>query len=245
VRKSKNIIEMKKLYILIFTTVTTLSFSQISNPQQLLNKDWRLEKIIKAGTEMLPPPPVTILQSDLTYISSLDKYSFYPRYYNSGNCLMTFVAGENAFTFDYSQVPFIYSGENAEAVNNFDKMMLNFYLDYRTQKYYYDYNESGGVYFMTITNPAGDKMYFKSLVELASAESQMNRVRLYPNPVSDYIQIDTQQYINSVKITDAAGEIILSESPKKKNHQINLQKLPGGIYYISINNEKADRFIKK
>lgn len=236
---------MKQLYILIFTTVTTLSFSQITNPQQLLNKDWRLEKIIKSGTEMLPPPPVTILQSDLTYISSLDKYSFYPRYYNSGNCLMTFVSGENAFTFDYSQVPFIYSGENAEAVNNFDKMMLDFYLNYRTQKYYYDYSESGGVYFMTITNPAGDKMYFKSLVALATSESPMDRIRLYPNPVSDYIQIETQKDINSVKISDAEGKIILSESPKKKNHKINLQKLPAGIYYISINDGKADRFIKK
>lgn len=236
---------MKKFYILVFVTITTLLFSQTINPQQLLNKDWRLEKIVKSGTEMLPPPQVPILKSDLTYISSLDKYSFYPRYYNSGNCLLSFVAGENAFTFDYSQVPFIYSGENAEAVNNFDKIMLEFYLDYRTQKYYYDYSESGGLYYMTITNPVGEKMFFKSMVSLATTESQVNKMRLYPNPVSDYVQIETQQDIISLQIIDSTGKVVLAQSPKKKNLRINLQKLPVGVYYILLNEGKNIRFIKK
>lgn len=236
---------MKKIYTLIFITINALLFSQLINPQQLLNKDWRLEKIVKSGVEMLPPPPITVQTSNLTYISSLDQYSFNPRYYNSGNCLLTFVAGENAFTFSYSQVPFVYSGNNADAVNNYDEMMLDFYLDYSMQKYFYDYGEAAGIYFLIITNPAGDKMYFKSLQFLSTTESTAEQLKLYPNPATDFLTINAQQKIMSVQITDVSGKVILTDYPMKKQVRLNVQELLVGIYYISINNEKTYRFIKK
>lgn len=236
---------MKKIYTLIFITINALLFSQLINPQQLLNKDWRLEKIVKSGVEMLPPPPITVLTSNLSYISSLDKYSFNPRYYNSGNCLLTFTSGENAFTFSYSQVPFVYSGDNADAVNNYDEMMLDFFLDYSTQKYFYDYGEAAGIYFLTITNPAGDKMYFKSLLSLSTTELTVEQLKLYPNPVTDFIAINAQQKIMSVQITDVSGKVILTDYPMKRQVRLNVQELLVGVYYISINNGKTYRFIKK
>lgn len=236
---------MKYFYTFIFTLINLVLLAQTTNPQDLLNKDWRLQKIVKSGVEMLPPPPVEILNSNLSYISSIDKYSFNPRYYNSGNCSVTFTAGENSFTYEYSQFPFIYSGENAEAVNNYDKTMLDFYLDYRSQKYFYEYIVDQDIYNLIITNPVGDKMYFRSTVALSTADVKSVSYQFYPNPARDVLKISSQEKVESIHITDASGKIILQRKLNDLNPVVDVKNLSSGIYYIKINKHKAQKFIKQ
>lgn len=235
---------MKNIYKFILIFFSTLLTSQSINPQKLLNKDWRLQKIQINGVELLPPPPVQILNSNFSYISSMDKYNFNPRYYNSGNCLVTFTAGENSFTYAYSQIPFIYSGENVDAVNNYDEMVLDFYLDYRSEKYLYDYIEDSNVYYMTITNPVGDKMYFKSTVSLSTNENKIPSIYLYPNPAKEFFTISAQKKIQSIIIIDSSGKIVLRNKPNSLNAVVDIKQLAAGTYYVSVDNMKSQKFIK-
>ncbi len=59
---------------------------------------------------------------------------------------------------------------------------------------------------------------------------------IYPNPVSDIINIDTELKINSVQIFNVNGQLLKVE---KSNDTINLQDLHQGIYYIQINSEEG------
>ena len=233
---------MKHFYTLILTFLSLFNFAQITNPQTLVGKDWRLFKITSGTTEFLPPPPVTILKSQMLY--SNGNYYFYPRYYNSGNCAVTFTANENSFTYQYSQFPFIYEGENSEAVNAYDVRMLDFYRLYIGQIYYYEYSKDSTAEFLTVTNPAGDKMFFRNTDLLATDEQVKTAYQIYPNPVKNILKVEGQEKISSITITDAAGKIVKQEKGGAQNQEVNVQNLVPGMYFIKINNNKAQKIIK-
>jgi hypothetical protein len=75
-----------------------------------------------------------------------------------------------------------------------------------------------------------------------------DNIQIYPNPVVDFIQINTpaEFSINKVKITDLNGKIIYQNS---KVNKINLSNLPKGNYLLTIfdknNNSYTKKIIKK
>ena len=234
---------MKHFYTLILTLISLFHYAQITNPQTLVGKDWRLFKITSGATEYLPPSTVPILQSQMLY--SNEKYYFYPRYYNAGTCYMTFTNNENSFTYQYSQFPFIYEGENSDAVNAYDTRMLDFYRLYIGQKYSYEYSKINTVEYLTITNPAGDKMYFRNTNLLSTAEAGKQTYQIYPNPVQDTLNIQGQEKITSLIIIDATGKIVIQQKPDDKIQKINVESLTSGVYYLKINDSKAQKIIKQ
>lgn len=234
---------MKHFYTLILTFLSLLNYAQITNPQTLVGKDWRLFKITSGTTEFLPPPPVTILKSQMLY--SNGNYYFYPKYYNSGNCALTFTDNENSFTYQYSQFPFIYEGENSEAVNAYDVRMLDFYRLYIGQKYDYNYSKDSAAEYLTITNPAGDKIFFRNTDLLATDEQLKATYQIYPNPVKNILKIRGQKKISTVTITDAAGKMVKQQKGDQQNQELNVENLIPGLYFIKINNDKAQKIIKQ
>lgn len=234
---------MKHFYTLILAFVSLFHYAQITDPQILVGRDWRLFKITSGSTEYLPPTTVPILQSQMLY--SNEKYYFYPRYYNAGTCYMTFTSNENSFTYQYSQFPFIYDGENSEAVNAYDVRMLDFYRLYVGQKYSYDYSKSNNIEYLTITNPAGDKMYFRNTNLLSTSEIGKQTYQVYPNPVQNILNIQGQEKINSVTIIDVSGKIVKEQKSNNDTDKINLENLTSGTYYLKINDNKAQKIIKQ
>lgn len=59
-----------------------------------------------------------------------------------------------------------------------------------------------------------------------------SEVRLYPNPTSTQLTIDTQLKIKEIVVTDLTGKIIKSLIPK--SNIINVSDLSNGIYFIKI-----------
>ena len=59
-------------------------------------------------------------------------------------------------------------------------------------------------------------------------------VSVYPNPVSDLLQINGKY--SEINIFDLYGKLVLSSNAKKT---IDISELSNGIYLVKINNNKA------
>ncbi|WP_312556289.1 T9SS type A sorting domain-containing protein [Empedobacter brevis] len=73
-------------------------------------------------------------------------------------------------------------------------------------------------------------------------------VRIYPNPVVDILNIETDVNKNSIKIIDLTGKTIESYTINEKKISVQVNHLPKGIYIVEVENENGktnSKFIKK
>ena len=75
---------------------------------------------------------------------------------------------------------------------------------------------------------------------LSVSDSDVSKVKIYPNPASDYVKIDNVKDFKFARIIDMSGKIV----KESKETQINLESLPKGQYLINIVTEK-EVFSKK
>jgi len=75
---------------------------------------------------------------------------------------------------------------------------------------------------------------------------QTGSIRLYPNPVSDVLNINADSELKQIVITNQLGEIVLCKELNDASHQEELQlhDLKAGIYFISVES-KSGRFYEK
>lgn len=85
--------------------------------------------------------------------------------------------------------------------------------------------------------------FYKTYQTLAVNDGRRIRVKIYPNPANDFINISTDERITSVEIYDFLGRLIKSDSKSK----LNISDLAKGNYLIKIkagNKETVEQFIK-
>jgi hypothetical protein len=77
----------------------------------------------------------------------------------------------------------------------------------------------------------------------AVQDTEMNNLKLYPNPVNNTLNINSDKKIKKIEICDALGQVIYKET--EPSSTINVQQLEAGLYYISIILEDNKKVIKK
>jgi hypothetical protein len=83
---------------------------------------------------------------------------------------------------------------------------------------------------------------------LATSEVTKSVAKIYPNPVSDILNIEGKNTIESIEIYDANGKLIKTVSNNNNNASVKLSELVPGIYTAKINGKKENqtvKFIKK
>ena len=55
-------------------------------------------------------------------------------------------------------------------------------------------------------------------------------IKIYPNPVTDYIEIDSSIIVKEVNLFTLNGQLILSS----KQNSLSVQNLPVGIYLLKV-----------
>lgn len=90
------------------------------------------------------------------------------------------------------------------------------------------------------------RIYLPQILRIAEPTVQ-STVSVFPNPVSDYINITCASGIVSYRLFDLQGRIISEGSPSDITNtlQLPLAHLSNGVYFISINDEKAKQIIKQ
>ncbi|MGQ8335134.1 carbohydrate-binding protein [Sunxiuqinia sp. A32] len=72
-------------------------------------------------------------------------------------------------------------------------------------------------------------------------------MRIYPNPVTTYLTIDCgKQRFENIMIFDNAGKVVLEKSGNYQGSaSINVENLPSGIYFVSVQTADNGRLAKK
>ena len=101
-----------------------------------------------------------------------------------------------------------------------------------------------GVY----TTENSDTAYIDFTVEdNTSLTTNNNQIIVYPNPVNDVVSIKTDGNYN-LRIIDIDGRTVLATVLHDNTNKVNMAKLPEGIYFLQLHNNKANynfRIFKK
>ncbi len=85
---------------------------------------------------------------------------------------------------------------------------------------------------------APDLGAFESAPMSINAQNSSYTLRIYPNPASNYLMIQsTNNSDKTIKISSLSGQILLHKKSLKKSIKINTTNLPTGVYIISIQNK--------
>ncbi len=74
---------------------------------------------------------------------------------------------------------------------------------------------------------------------MTDIEEYDNEVKIYPNPVQDFLNIEMQQYVSSsylIKLQDIYGKTILHKTVNadELNHGLDISNIDSGVYFINI-----------
>ncbi|QFG54095.1 T9SS type A sorting domain-containing protein [Chryseobacterium sp.] len=73
---------------------------------------------------------------------------------------------------------------------------------------------------------------------LATAEVRNSSVHVYPNPFSNYLQVETEEN-GTLTLFDASGKVIDVAMVKKGNNKLEMGVMPAGLYYYALKNLKG------
>lgn len=100
-----------------------------------------------------------------------------------------------------------------------------------------------GLYFYRLKQLDLDGKFSYSAIKSVKMESE-NFVNVYPNPTSDYIMLDVQDWakIKNAALFNATGKLLMNVLHQKR---IDVQNLPAGIYFMNIEDDKGKITVKK
>lgn len=82
-----------------------------------------------------------------------------------------------------------------------------------------------------------------------AAEARMNSVfavNLYPNPAGDQLNVSLEGFENKaeIRVYNLMGKLVMQQGVGNTITQLNIAKLPAGIYLLNVNNGKETRAAK-
>ena len=92
-----------------------------------------------------------------------------------------------------------------------------------TAHIYFDQNPA------IVTNTTLSKNEVLGLYELQTSD-----IRLYPNPVTDVVQIVSSEMMSEINILDAGGKLVLQLSSNALSSKIDLTDFESGMYFVEI-----------
>ncbi|MCI5059009.1 MAG: T9SS type A sorting domain-containing protein, partial [Flavobacteriales bacterium] len=112
---------------------------------------------------------------------------------------------------------------------------------------------ANGNYYVSVLDPAGCLLNSDtvSILTVGIIENQISEISVYPNPVMDILNIQSNETMQLVNIYNAMGKNVLSSSVQSNNQaQINVAHLSFGIYFVEaefLPNQKPIhfKFVKK
>jgi hypothetical protein len=64
-------------------------------------------------------------------------------------------------------------------------------------------------------------------------------INVYPNPATDVVNVKSDVQINSVKVYNYAGQVIVNEAVNSMMYQLNTSQYQSGIYFFQIETDEG------
>lgn len=214
------------------------NFLSAQNPY-LLNTNWQITKIVSEVQPNQFPPPMPYQQVTNFYTTTPQLNS---SFFNTVSANLTF-SGQDVFTVNSKACTLAdYMGDNGE-VNQFFSSVCNFFDIGNTYHYYIGNN--GNQKTLVIHSAIFEEMHFIS-TNLATKENELSQFTLAPNPVKSILTVENLSGINSAKIFDFSGKLVLEmKNQSSKSLNVDLKNLQTGTYFIKLNNDKTFKIIKE
>ncbi|NND61678.1 MAG: T9SS type A sorting domain-containing protein [Flavobacteriaceae bacterium] len=99
---------------------------------------------------------------------------------------------------------------------------------------------------LTITDTNGDFAVFNDFPPLGLEDFALNKIQIYPNPVSDELFVSSEIFIHEIMVIDLTGREVLKQI--SNSFFIDVSSLSEGIYVLKVTSDfgrSFKRFIKK
>jgi hypothetical protein len=118
-----------------------------------------------------------------------------------------------------------------------------FLLCYDNPRFNYHLTYPAGTLKGNLQNDCFDMVTYLQTNEVPTiVASQVNSI--YPNPVTDKLNITSNDIITSVSIISPAGRVYYAGDSNSNEVQLDVAALPAGIYFVKINGADVRRFVK-
>jgi hypothetical protein len=78
---------------------------------------------------------------------------------------------------------------------------------------------------------------YSELCELGIEDNLQSQFVISPNPANEIIYIESNNYINTIKVFDVLGKMLLEEN--NPSNQIDVSNLSSGLLFVQIETEKG------
>jgi hypothetical protein len=114
-----------------------------------------------------------------------------------------------------------------------------------TNYQYIDKQPNNGLNYYRIKSVQFNNTEINSVVRVLNFDAvSSNTVNVYPNPFSALLNINSDETIEQIEVTDLTGKVIFKQVDVNQNSvQLNTAEFDSGIYYLLIN-DKAHKIIK-
>ena len=111
------------------------------------------------------------------------------------------------------------------------------------------FHNEAGIYFddndVVMTNAANSTMGCP--VVLAVTEPAASKVRLYPNPATNELTIQTDGSYHTITVSNSLGQQLMQQPLNGQQTRLSIQQLPAGLYYVTVrgdNGTSVQKFVK-
>jgi para-nitrobenzyl esterase len=156
------------------------------------------------------------------------------------------------FVFGIAHVPLVLCGLGSLAPNMFANTPFADSIVFYGQQHV-PWDTSAGMFYSVDTLVTG--FLYKEVtnaVPTACSTTGINNVantvaiKLYPNPASNQLNIQSSQFISDISITDETGRTVITTGDiHDLSYQLNTSRLSSGIYFVSIYCGETTPVIKK
>lgn len=98
-------------------------------------------------------------------------------------------------------------------------------------------------YRLQYTSTSGN-IYYSGIIKL-SKKSGGASIKVYPNPTSDFIRVNSSNKIDAVVISKLNGQQVAFATPKNNFYTFDMSLLPKGMYLMKVIDEKGNTFTEK
>ncbi len=70
-------------------------------------------------------------------------------------------------------------------------------------------------------------------------------VRVYPNPAKDLLYVEVSHTSTPLSVTNALGQLIIEEELVQNKKEIDISKLPNGVYFLKVKNKNGIEINRK
>ena len=89
-----------------------------------------------------------------------------------------------------------------------------------------------------------DDFVFGEFASLSIKNNSLSDFTVYPNPTTDFVNINSANTIDSYRIHDLTGRVVKRSSPNSNNFRIDVTSLNKGVYMVKLNSGDKTGSIK-